>query len=59
MSKANLLPDIDVPRYIKVGTGEKVFLGIEKKKKVQSGYLIDDVFSNMIEDYYKAYARFF
>lgn len=53
------LPDIEAVKYIKVGTGEKGFFGNEKKKKVQSGYLVDDIFSQMIEDYYKAYKRFF
>jgi len=50
--------DVNTSRYIKVKTGHKNFLGFEKKKKVQSGCLIDDVFSHMIEDYYQGYTRF-
>jgi len=46
------------PKYIKVGTGEKGMFGIEKKKKIPSGYLVDDIFNNMIDDYGLAYAHF-
>ena len=52
------LPNVDEPRYIKVGTGNKGLLGLEKKQKVQSGYLVDNIFANMIKDYYKAYVHF-
>jgi hypothetical protein len=51
-------PDANVPNVIKVGTGEKGFFGIEKKQKVQSGYLVDDIFRNMINDYHNAISRF-
>lgn len=51
-------PAVDEPKMIKVGTGQKGFLGIEKKQPVQSGYLVDDIFRDMIKDYYAAYSRF-
>lgn len=46
-------------KYIKVGTGEKGFLGIEKKKTIESGYEVDEIFTAMIDDYYQAYSNFF
>lgn len=51
-------PSANEPNIIKVGTGERGFLGIEKKKKVHRGYLVDDIFKGMIEDYYNAYSNF-
>lgn len=53
------LPDLNAIKKVKVRTGERGFLGIEKKKTVEVGYEVNDVFANMIEDYYSAYARFF
>lgn len=52
------IPNVKDPQLIKVGTGEKMFLGFEKKKIVQSGYLVDDIFCNMIGEYYLAYTHF-
>jgi len=52
------LPSVDSPKTVKVGTGQKGFLGIEKKQRVQAGYLVDDVFAKMINDYHVAYSRF-
>lgn len=52
------LPDVDEIKRIKIGTGEKGLFGFEKKKWAESGFLIDDIFVNMINDYQKAYSRF-
>lgn len=52
------LPDVNKVKKTKVGTGEKGFLGIEKKKWVSGGYVVDDIFVSMISDYRKAYLRF-
>ncbi|MFR3729216.1 hypothetical protein [Lacrimispora sp.] len=54
----NHFPNVKQPKYKKIGTGEKGFLGIEKKKKVPSGYLVDDIFNSMIDDYGLAYTHF-
>jgi len=51
-------PDVNEPKMTKVGTGRTGFLGIEKKEWVESGYLVDGIFTNMIKDYYNAYSRF-
>ena len=44
-------------KYIKVGTGEKGFLGIEKKVKVEDGYIADGIIDEMIKEYYQVYSR--
>lgn len=54
----NHFPNANEPKIVKVGTGKKGFLGIEKKEKVQSGYLVDDIIKDMVEDYYNAYSSF-
>lgn len=56
--KTDRFPSVKKSKYIKVGTGEKGFLGFEKKKSVESGYEVDGIFTEMIEDYYQAYSRF-
>lgn len=56
--ETNHFPNAREPKFIKVETGEKGFLGYKKKKKVQSGYLVDDIFIYMVEDYYSAYPHF-
>ena len=57
--KTEHFPDMDEMKKVKVGTGEKGFLGREKKKWEESGYLTDEIFVSMINDYHKAYKRFF
>lgn len=53
------LPDVEEIRMVKVGTGERHLFGLrEKAKLIESGYEVDRVFENMIEDYYNAYSRF-
>jgi len=53
------LPDVNRIRMVKVGTGEKHFFGLrERTTLVESGYEVDSIFANMIEDYYEAYSRF-
>ena len=56
--ETNHFPKTKDPKFIKVRTGEKGFLGFEKKEMVQSGFLVDDIFSDMVDDYYSAYIRF-
>lgn len=51
-------PKVDEPIKVKVNTGEKNFLGLNKKKYIDSGYVIDEIFIKMIDDYKKAYTRF-
>ncbi|MBO5786766.1 MAG: hypothetical protein J6R45_05530 [Clostridia bacterium] len=50
-------PDASQIKYIKVGTGEKGFLGIEKKVKVEDGYIADGIIDEMIKEYYQVYSR--
>jgi hypothetical protein len=54
------LPDVDQPRMVRVGTGERRLFGlVDKTKIVDSGeYAVDAVFNRMIDDYRRAYARF-
>lgn len=56
--ETNCLPSTQKPKNTKVGTGQKGFLGIEKKIKVQDGYVVDGIFSEMVEEYYRAYSKF-
>ncbi len=51
-------PDMSKMSYSKVKTGEKGFLGTEKKKKIPSGHQVDPLFSEMVENYYGAYNKF-
>ena len=51
-------PDVSEISYSKVKTGEKGFLGIEKKKEIPSGCQVDPLFSEMVENYYGAYNKF-
>lgn len=50
-------PDVAQIKYIKVGTGEKGFLGIEKKVEVEDGYIADGIIDEMIKEYYQVYSR--
>ena len=50
-------PDISEIKYVKVGTGERGFLGIEKKIKVEDGYKADIIIDKMISDYYQIFSR--
>ena len=50
-------PDVSEINYKKVGTGEKGFLGIEKKLKVEDGYKADSIIDDMIEEYYQVFSR--
>ena len=50
-------PDVSKINYKKVGTGEKGFLGIEKKVKVEDGYKSDRIIDEMIKEYYQLYDR--
>ena len=52
-------PSIDVPKYKKIGTGEKGLLGFEKKQKIQDGYAVDDLFAEMTETYLQTYSKFY
>lgn len=52
------MPGTEEKKYKKTGTGEKGFLGIEKKRIVEVGYAVDDLFANMISDYRQAYTHF-
>lgn len=53
------LPDVNEIRRVRVGTGERHFFGLrERKTWAESGYEVDPVFANMIDDYYDAHARF-
>ena len=50
-------PDIFEINYKKVGTGERGFLGIEKKVEVEDGYKADSIIDDMIEEYYQVFSR--
>lgn len=50
-------PHISELKYKKVGTGEKGFLGLEKKVKVEDGYQADDIIDELIHEYYQIYNR--
>ena len=50
-------PHISENKYKKVGTGEKNFLGIEKKVKIEDGYQSDNIIDSMIEEYYQIFSR--
>ena len=56
--RTNHLPGANEIKKIKIGTGEKGFLGREKKEWVESGFLIDEIFINMMNDYQTSYSRF-
>ena len=50
-------PCISEIKYKKVGTGEKGFLGLEKKLKIEDGYKADDIIDKLIDEYYQTYKR--
>ncbi|MGY1779222.1 hypothetical protein [Geodermatophilus sp. SYSU D01036] len=53
------LPDVDEPHIEKVGTGERYFFGLfEKTTSVESGFEVDAIFTNMVDDYFKAKSKF-
>jgi hypothetical protein len=53
------LPDVNQIRNVRVGSGERHLFGLrERKTWVPSGYEVDPVFANMIDDYYEARERF-
>ena len=52
------LPDTDEINYRRVGTGQKGFLGIEKKATIEDGKKVDYIFRDMVSEYYKAYNHF-
>ena len=57
--KSEHFPDVFEPQYEKVGTGEKGIFGLEKKEKVQSGYVADDLLEEMTETYLHTYHRLY
>lgn len=52
------LPSTSQSKYKKIGTGEKGFLGIEKKIKVEDGLEVDDLFNEIVDEYMNAYNHF-
>lgn len=50
-------PHVTEIKYKKVGTGEKGFLGLEKKVKVEDGYQSDDIIDELVCEYYQTYNR--
>ena len=44
-------------QYTRVGTGERGFLGFEKKVRVEDGYKMDDIMDEIIREYYQTYNR--
>ncbi|GEM_PF-1787262 len=53
------LPTIDEMYYKKVKTGEIGWFGIEKKKKVPAGYMVDGWLSEMTDVYFQVYTKFY
>ena len=51
------LPAVSEIKYRKVGTGEKNFLGLEKKTKIEDGLMIDDIIDDLINEYHQVYNR--
>lgn len=56
--KTEHFPDTKAWKYKEIKTGQKGFLGIEKKIKVESGYEVDDLFIDILKNYRKAYNHF-
>ena len=50
-------PSVFEIRYKKVGTGERGFLGFEKKVMVEDGYASNDIIDALIEEYHQTYNR--
>lgn len=50
-------PHVSEIKYKKVGTGEKGFLGFEKKIKVEDGHEADDIIDELVREYYQTYNR--
>lgn len=50
-------PHISEIKYKKMGTGEKGFLGLEKKVKIADGCVADDIIDRLIREYYQTYNR--
>lgn len=57
--ETNHLPSTTVAQFVKVGTGEKGLFGREKKQKVQDGYLVDNILTDLVRDYKEAYERIY
>lgn len=57
--RTNHFASASEPKYIKVGTGKKGLMGIERKEKVQSGKIVDNLFEGMVENYFEAYNHFY
>ena len=58
--RTEVLPDLNDPVMVRVGTGERHLFGIgpEKTRLVATGeYEVDSVLRSMIDDYYRAYSR--
>ncbi len=53
------LPSTKTPKFVKVETGKKNFLGIKQTEKIQSGMVVDSLFEEMLEEYYSAYSHFY
>ena len=51
------LPSPSEIKYKKVGTGEKGFLGLEKKDSIEDGYKSDTVINELVQEYYQVYGR--
>ena len=52
-------PRINEIQYKRVGTGQRGFLGMEKKTKVEDGYQSDVIIDELIREYYEIYERIF
>ena len=50
-------PHISEIKFKKIGTGEKGFLGIEKKVKIADGCVADDIIDRLIREYYQTYNK--
>lgn len=50
-------PAVVEMKYKKIGTGERGFLGIEKKVRVEDGFLADGIIDKLINEYYQTYER--
>lgn len=54
------LPSVDEIDYIQVPTGEKKFFNLlNVYENKENGFKTDALFSNMIDDYFKAYKKFY
>ena len=56
--ETHFLPSTSAKKTKSVKTGEKGWFGIEKTKTVEDGFLVDDIFAEMVEEYCQAYSKF-